>query len=337
MELNGRQRYFLGVDGGNTKTIALVGRSDGAVVGWGRAGCSDIYALPVPQARASLLRAVHAALEHANIAADHLAAGAFSMAGADWPEDIALLTAMVEQAGFGRAVRVVNDSIGALRAGTDEAYGVSIVCGTGIATGARGVNGQIWHSSFWQVPQGGEQLGREALAAVYRAELGIGEPTVLTAQLLEYFGQRRVVDLLHSRTARGSSPASVRHLAALVLDAAEAGDKAASAIVKNHGAIMGDYARAAARQVGIAQTAYPLVLAGGVLRHPSPLLAASIIERVRAESPAVRPVRARFEPVVGALLLAYEAAGLPVASATIAQLSSTLPPAALFVTANDAS
>jgi N-acetylglucosamine kinase-like BadF-type ATPase len=35
--------YLLGVDGGNTKTIALVARSDGAIVGAGRAGCSDVY------------------------------------------------------------------------------------------------------------------------------------------------------------------------------------------------------------------------------------------------------------------------------------------------------
>src|SRR6185312_1179927 len=37
--------YVLGVDAGNTKTVALVARLDGTVVGAGRAGCGDIYGL----------------------------------------------------------------------------------------------------------------------------------------------------------------------------------------------------------------------------------------------------------------------------------------------------
>ena len=36
--------YVLGVDGGNTKTIALLALLDGTIVGSGRGGCGDIYA-----------------------------------------------------------------------------------------------------------------------------------------------------------------------------------------------------------------------------------------------------------------------------------------------------
>src|SRR2546426_11971918 len=38
--------YVLGVDGGNTKTIALVASLDGAILGAGRGGCGDIYNAP---------------------------------------------------------------------------------------------------------------------------------------------------------------------------------------------------------------------------------------------------------------------------------------------------
>ena len=40
----------LGVDGGNTKTVALVAQADGTVVGAGRAGCADIYGAVSPEA-----------------------------------------------------------------------------------------------------------------------------------------------------------------------------------------------------------------------------------------------------------------------------------------------
>ena len=55
--------YILGVDGGNTKTIALVARMDGTVVGAGRGGCGDIYGAAGPAgAIAEIERAVLAAL-----------------------------------------------------------------------------------------------------------------------------------------------------------------------------------------------------------------------------------------------------------------------------------
>ena len=37
-------RLLLGVDGGRTKTVALVAEPGGAIVGAGRAGCADIHA-----------------------------------------------------------------------------------------------------------------------------------------------------------------------------------------------------------------------------------------------------------------------------------------------------
>ena len=36
-------RVVLGVDGGNTKSVAVVVDEDGAVLGRGQSGCSDIY------------------------------------------------------------------------------------------------------------------------------------------------------------------------------------------------------------------------------------------------------------------------------------------------------
>ena len=41
---------LLGVDGGNTKTIAVVARSDGTVLGTGSAGCSDVHNAVSPEA-----------------------------------------------------------------------------------------------------------------------------------------------------------------------------------------------------------------------------------------------------------------------------------------------
>jgi hypothetical protein len=102
--------------------------------------------------------------------------------------------------------------------------------------------------------------------------------------------------------------------------------------VAAHGVALGDYALAAARQVGIEATPFTLVLAGGVLRHPVRLLHEELIARVRSSSLDVRVVDTRFEPVVGALLLAFEAAGIAIDESLLERLAPTLPPAAFFAT-----
>jgi N-acetylglucosamine kinase-like BadF-type ATPase len=326
--------YVLGVDGGNTKTIALVARLDGVVVGAGRGGCGDIYGTVVTEGSIPEVEcAVYEALAHADARPADILAGVFSMAGADWPEDFRFIEHAVRRQGFGRAITIVNDALGALRAGSPDGVGVSVVCGTGAAIGARAADGRFWHGSFWLESLGAHALGRKALRAVFRAALGIDAPTALSASVLAFYGQPHAEALLHLFTAHGGTPPSnVHHLARAVLDAATAGDRTARQIVEEHGASIGDYALAAARQVGIAEAPFTLVLAGGVLRHPSPLLSQALVARVRAESPQVRPVVSRFEPAVGALFLALEAAGVTIDEPLLARLAPTLPPAEFFAT-----
>src|SRR5215213_11289587 len=184
--------YFLVVDGGNTKTIALVARMDGMIVGAGRGGCGDIYGRAgAAGAIVEIERAVLGALAAAGTTTSVLAAGAFSLAGADWPEDFALFEGELRQLGFGRAITVVNDALGALWAGARAGAAVSVVCGTGVAIGARGFDGRLWHGSFWLEPLGAHELGRRMLRAVLRAELGLDPPTTLTARLLELRSRAR--------------------------------------------------------------------------------------------------------------------------------------------------
>ncbi len=337
-------RYVLGVDGGNTKTIALVAALDGTIVGAGRGGCGDIYNAPVSgtnwpdpasAAIANIEFAVETALQSAHILPSDLLAGVFSMAGADWPEDFALLTSAMRVRGYGHSISVQNDAMGVLHAGVANNIGVSVVCGTGGATGARGPDGRTWHSSFWQdQAQGASQMGSLALEAVVRSELGIDPPTTLKQRFLEYFELTSVEEVLHLFTARPHHQSrSIGGIAPFLLDEAEAGDAAARKIVREHGRALGEYARIAARKVGIEGTPFPLVLAGGVLRHPSTLLPDAIIECVQTTSPDARPTHSRFEPVVGALFTALEAGGATIDDALLERLVPTLPPSELFATA----
>src|SRR5712691_2248936 len=143
--------FLLGVDGGNTKCVALVARRDGTIVGAGRAGCSDIYAVDDPAtALAEIDLAVSSALASAGASTDDVEAAGFSLAGADWPEDHDFLrdelSRRLPRVGH---LEVVNDALGALRAGASDGVGLAVVCGTGGCVGARSPDGRAWHSSWW--------------------------------------------------------------------------------------------------------------------------------------------------------------------------------------------
>lgn len=326
--------YILTLDAGNTKTVALIARRDGAIAGAGRAGCGDIYANPTLN---EVDAAVARALSQAGCAAADIEIGAFSMAGADWPEDYAFLRQAFEARGWGRRVIVLHDSIATVWAGARDGVGVAVACGTGVATGARAATGSIWHASFWQESGGGQHLGELVLRACMRVELGIDPPSLLPGAVARFFGRATFEDVLHWRYTRDAELGynlafDARVLAPVLLDCAAAGDAIACGIVEREGRILGDYALVAARKVGLDREPFPLVMAGGVFRHASRLLPDALVRRVREEAPAVQPIASRFEPAVGALLCALADGGVPIDAALTARIEASLPKSELFKT-----
>jgi N-acetylglucosamine kinase-like BadF-type ATPase len=325
----------LGVDGGNTKTIAIVATAEGTVLGAGRAGPSDMYnAVSEAAALSEVRTAVTRALDKAGVDASELATGAFSMAGADWPEDFIFLNDTFRGFGFGRVTHVVNDAIGALRAGTPDGVGVAVVLGTGIAIGARNAQGDIWYTGHWPVATGGAELGNRGLQAVYAGHLGLGPATSLEEGVLAFFGVPTVEDALHRCTARGfrRSQCDQARLAPVVLDYAARGDEVALVIVREAGEQNARVALFAARTLGLDQAPFRLVLAGGVLRHPSGLLRRTIRDYVKAEVPGILVVDDPPEPVVGAVLLAMDVGEMPSGAAVRERVVETLPGRELFET-----
>ncbi|WP_291430481.1 N-acetylglucosamine kinase [Deinococcus sp.] len=326
----GMNGLVLGIDAGNTKTIALIADTSGTVRGWGRAGRSNIYVQPA-RALAALETAASQARERAGLDDSPLSALTLSAAGADWPEDFEELNAALRRWGWAKCVEVVNDALGALRAGSLRGLGVTVVCGTSAGIAARHPGGATWHSSYWQEPEGADQLAQKTLRAVYRAELGIDPPTTLTQPVLEFFGRPDVESLLHALTGRNRCPRVMGRLARVLLDEASTGDPTSLRIVLDHGASLGEYALAAARKVGL-DGDYLLTTSGGVMRHQSPILRDALLARVREAHPQVRWQASHHEPVFGALLLALEATGVNVNETVFRRLEETCPDDALFLT-----
>jgi N-acetylglucosamine kinase-like BadF-type ATPase len=320
----------LGVDGGNSKAIALVARDDGSIIGAARRpGSADIYAGEA--AALDLLRSVVAdALADAGATPPDIGTAVVSLAGADWPEDIAFLELSSDRLGLDGSPIVVNDAIGALTGAIPEGPAVVVSLGTGAATGARGLDGSTWHSSFWQVTHGAAELARRAVDSLVRSELGIETAPLLRERVLEAMDEATVEAAVHRVTRRERGPAdAVGAVVRALFAAAEAGDPVAERIVVRHGIGIGEVAAAAARRMGIDGEPYALAFCGGVARAEASKLVAAAVDAIVAAGQSPRLTAPRWEPAVGALLIALRS-GTQDWAETLERLDATLPPIDLF-------
>ena len=169
-------------------------------------------------------------------------------------------------------------------------------------------------------PAGGADLGREAMRAVVRAELGLAPATALSAALLAVHELPDVETMLRQATRRESR---FRHAAAarVVLAAAAAGDRVATALVADQAGALADQARVAAGRVGYrSDDALPVVLGGSVaLAAP---MNAMLCAAIGARLPAAAVVTAVRPPVLGAVLQALAEDGERVTAELAARLDA---------------
>ena len=302
----------LGVDGGGSKTHALVTDARGEVLGFASSGRSNWEDAELEAAGAALAEAVGGALAAAQVAPGELAASAFGLAGLDWDSDRPMLGALVDPLGLGGPRRLENDSFIALRAGTSRPFGVVVIAGTGHVAAGRDPAGRTVRT-LGLGPMYGDfgsatDVAEEAVRAVADAYTGRGPATSLSRLLPPLAGCASAEQLLQ-RLSRGLVP--LPEAAPLVLQEAEAGDPACRQIVLHAGASLGESAAVVARRLGLGGQRFELVLAGGLFRSRNRLLEGALVDTMARQAPQAVPVHLTCRPVVGAALDALDLAGLP--------------------------
>lgn len=334
------ERLYLGVDAGNSKTVAVVADASGAVRGYGRAGCGDIYgAATESHAVAEVMAAVQRAMQMAAPTVDAvdettIAHAAFCLAGIDWKSDELFWRGQLTQRLPGlSSYSLRNDGFALLRAGEPTGLGVAVSVGTGAAIVARGPAGEEWSASMWIVdPLGGGSLGEQAYAGVIRAEIGVGPATSLREVLLARHNLDDVAALLEVATSRGAERFRHADLARDVLDAASAGDQVADAIVRRQAGLLAQYAAAAARHVQLGGPDFRVVLGGSVLSSANPILRDATHASLARVLPAARTSLTPRSPVVGAVAEAIAGGSGRLDAAVVENLSRYVFPSAFLLT-----
>lgn len=322
-------RYVVGVDGGATKTHALVVDETGNALGFGQGGPSNYHLTGLPVAVGEIGRAIMSALAMAQIGPRAVEVGCYCLAGADLPEDFDLLGRTLSELEWSRRVIVKNDTMAALRAGLTRPWGIVLICGTGFNAAGRAPDGRELGfpglgpiSGDWG---GGGTLSEEIIRAVMRAWDGRGQPTALTPRVLAALGneseQELMVKLHHEEIPRDR----LLSLVPLLFEAALAGDEVAIGLVIQAGTELGISANALIRRLGLEATDVEIVLGGSVFKGEGPLLVDTVTQVVHQQAPRARIKRLAYEPVVGAALLALESLGVTVTEQVCDRLSGAIP------------
>ncbi len=326
--------YVVGVDGGTTKTIALVADGQGNVLGAARGGGSNWSGADVEIPMRVVVATVREALQQAGLGGGDVALATLCLAGADWPEDHVRRHDYLLGAGIARRVVVKNDAFGGLRAGTSQPYGLVLAVGTGVNAAAIAPDGREWAFGYYVDRGGAASIAYDAMRAVLREEDGRGEPTALTPAVLARLGYPTAEAMLRARIADEIDHGRIMSLCPLVFEAARHCDEVAADIMVREGLALAEYATALIRRFGMQGLAFDVVLAGGVLKGQGPLLVDTISQAIHSVAPRARIVRARFEPAVGATLLAHDTLGIAAGDDTYANLARTAPGPDFFSTAD---
>lgn len=326
--------HVVGVDGGTTKTIALVADDQGTILASARGKGSNWAGEDVEIPMAVVISTVQEALKKAGLTGAQIDMGVFTLAGADWPEDHTRRETVLARAGIAQQVKVKNDSFGGMRAGLTQPYGMVLAAGTGMNAAVITPGGIEWAFGYYETFGGAGTIVREAFDAVLRAEDGRGRPTMLTALMLEHMGYPTVEAMLRASVLRKLDHGRFYATTPLIFQAALAADAEAVDILVRQGKGLAEYATAMARRFDMCDLAFDVVLAGSVFKGVGPLLIDTITQEIHQVAPKARIVRARYEPAVGSVLLAFDALHIPVTEAIYARLGETSPSAELFNTAN---
>lgn len=302
--------YFLGVDGGQSSTTALIGDESGRVLGAGSGGpCNHVGAA---EGRAKFVSAIEtcvgAARRNAGLGDVRFAGACLGFSGG--PKDKEAI--LHEILPVDRMV-VTDDALIALAGATAGGPGLIVIAGTGSIAFGRNGESRTARAGGWGYIYGDEgggfDLTRQALRAALRFEEGWGPPTVLRDILCAATAARNANELLHRFYTTEFTRPQIASFSKLIDRAAREGDAIAREILMNAAQQLASLAGAVRGQLFEPGEPARIASIGGVFKSGPLAERFRMLVELEEANRLGPPV---YGPAAGALLEAYRAIGLPV-------------------------
>ncbi len=304
--------YFIGFDGGGTKTEAVLLDTQGQLAGRGLSGPSNPLRVGFEPAFANLRSAAEKALSAARADAKQVRGVCAGLAGAGSRRIVKRVMAFLVETFPGADVHVTTDASVALEAATDGGPGVILIAGTGSIALGRNAAGQTARAGGmgpWVGDEGSAfDIGRRGVMAVARARDGLAPVTLLAEMIPAALEVPNFYSLLE-RVAESHEKVFPR-IFPLVVDAADLGDDPSREILFTAALALSQIALSVARRLNLADQKFILAKSGGVFGH-SELLDGALDALLVSGAPKVKIQQLEVSPAVGAARWAMRLAGVP--------------------------
>ena len=306
----------LAVDGGNSKADLALVAADGTLLAAVHGATISHQAVGIEAGMANLVHlagdAARSAFGNGEEAATRpiAALGVYGLAGADYPEDVRLLSRAIEATALTNETVVLNDTFAALRAGTHRPWGVVLICGQGINAAAVAPDGRSARfdgvgtfSGDWG---GGGGIARAGLAAAVRGRDGRGPHTALERTVPAHFGLKSPPALTKALYLEQIPETAIPFLAPVIFRTAQEGDAIARSIIDRLADELAGMATALIRRLRLGRLDPEVVLAGGVFKTDDEPFLSRLEAAIRAVAPNAQLRRLHAPPVLGAALVGLD-------------------------------
>ncbi|MEH7113373.1 BadF/BadG/BcrA/BcrD ATPase family protein [Neobacillus niacini] len=306
--MNKNSIELLGVDGGGTKTRAVLVKADGTILGEGLAGASNYHVVGAEGAEKALTDAILAAFKDAKmdeVQAVSIEKAVFALAGIDTVNDKSEVEGIVQRVIKALSIEignllVENDCLSALLGAIQNKAGVLLIAGTGSIVFAHDGNNRIVRSGGWGHRIGDEGsgywIGKQAIQSVLKMVDGRGEDTLLSKLILEKFNFTKVEELYNWTYSDCYSVDDVGALAAVVDEAFQLGDTVSKRILDAAVDELLLLIETAIEKADIRQNEFDMIIQGGVF-HNNRYIKNQVSQRIRQSTTKVKIRTSTEEPI----------------------------------------
>ncbi len=307
-------KIFLGIDGGGTKTRAVLVDSHGTLLGQGEAGSSNYHNVGLKAAVEAIGKAADLAGRQAGLKKSLPQAAFLGCAGIKSSVDMAQMTYAAEMAGIGPAgeIKVANDLHNALAGGLSGQSGIALIAGTGANCLGQDDSGATFMCGGWgwllDDVGGAMSLALAAFRAAARAADGRAPKTPLLPRVLAFLGISDPNEMLARLYVEKWTPDELARFAPAVEHCAKEGDLTAKQILLEGADALAGLVAGVARSLHFPNGPTVVILGGCARSGPYyPHLIRAAIEKA---CPRARIVEPEGSTVQGAALNALRAGGI---------------------------
>ncbi len=300
-------RYVLGVDQGGSKTHVIVADETGKILGMGQSYGACHSSTSVEYAVQAIVEAANQALGFCGLCIEDIGCVAGGLTGIDWDYEAELLKNAIKEKFPMADIKIVNDSIIAMRAATKEKRCGILCAGSGLNCAVQ--NGTECFVYGFYIPdeyQGGWSLGKKAVQTVFDSYMGLSEETTLTNRLLDYFHVDTVDELLFMHVKEKITGEQYLYLPRILEEEAQVGDVVSMRIWLEYGKTIVRFLTTRVKKMGIEKEKMDIVLSGSIFKCKLQQFQKIVKDEILEKIPNANIIAAQYEPVMGAVFMALE-------------------------------